>query len=132
VGAPPVELAVAQDEEHDELERAGDNDENLYSLGSIAGHNVAIVCLPAGRIGYNPAAVMATQMKVTFKGIRFGLSAATDIRLGDVVVSQPDKMEGKARCRSILASWSASPSFSAARQVRPLVRWWADLRRVQD
>ncbi|ORY18335.1 nucleoside phosphorylase domain-containing protein [Clohesyomyces aquaticus] len=62
-----------------------------------------IVCLPAGRIGNNPAAVVATQMKATFKGIRFGLmvgigggvpSAAADIRLGDVVVSQPDKTFG--------------------------------------
>jgi len=107
VCALPVELAAAQemlDEEHDELEREGDdNDENLYSLGSIAGHNVAIVCLPAGRIGNNPAAVVATQMKATFRGIRFGLmvgigggvpSAAADIRLGDVVVSQPDKTFG--------------------------------------
>ncbi|KAJ5021737.1 hypothetical protein J3E73DRAFT_434813 [Bipolaris maydis] len=100
VCALPVELAAAQemlDEVHEDHERDG-NDENLYSLGSIAGHNVAIVCLPAGCIGNNPAAVVATQMKATFKGIRFGLmvgigggvpSAAADIRLGDVVVSQP-------------------------------------------
>lgn len=107
VCALPVELAAAQemlDEEHEDLEREVDNnDENLYSLGSIAGHNVAIVCLPAGRIGNNPAAVVATQLRATFKGIRFGLmvgigggvpSAAADIRLGDVVVSQPDKTFG--------------------------------------
>ncbi|KAF2732280.1 TPR repeat protein, partial [Polyplosphaeria fusca] len=107
VCALPVELAAAQemlDEEHADLEReSDDNDENLYSLGSIAGHNVAIVCLPAGRIGNNPAAVVAMQMRATFKGIRFGLmvgigggvpSAAADIRLGDVVVSQPDKTFG--------------------------------------
>ncbi|KAF5846047.1 hypothetical protein GGP41_008575 [Bipolaris sorokiniana] len=105
VCALPVELAAAQemlDEVHEDHERNG-NDENLYSLGSIAGHNVAIVCLPAGCIGNNPAAVVATQMKATFKGIRFGLmvgigggvpSAAADIRLGDVVVSQPDKTFG--------------------------------------
>ncbi|KAJ5020568.1 hypothetical protein PSV08DRAFT_412915 [Bipolaris maydis] len=105
VCALPVELAAAQemlDEVHEDHERDG-NDENLYSLGSIAGHNVAIVCLPAGCIGNNPAAVVATQMKATFKGIRFGLmvgigggvpSAAADIRLGDVVVSQPDKTFG--------------------------------------
>ena len=92
------------DEEHDDLERdADDYDENLYALGSIAGHNVVIVCLPAGRIGNNPAAVVATQMKAAFKGIRFGLmvgigggvpSAEVDIRLGDVVVSQPNKTFG--------------------------------------
>lgn len=104
VCALPVELAAAQemlDEEHADLEH-DDNDENLYSLGSIAGHNVAIVCLPAGRIGNNPAAVVATMMKATFKGIRFGLMvgigggvpSTADIRLGDVVVSQPDKKFG--------------------------------------
>jgi nucleoside phosphorylase len=102
VCALPVELAAAQemlDEEHPDLEHdAADNDENLYALGSIGGHNVAIACLPAGRIGNNPAATVATQMRATFKGIRFGLmvgigggvpSAEADIRLGDVVVSQP-------------------------------------------
>ena len=99
-----VELAAAQemlDEEHEDIEhQADDYDQNLYALGSIAGHNVVVVCLPAGRIGNNPAAVVATQMKATFKGIRFGLmvgigggvpSAEVDIRLGDVVVSQPHK-----------------------------------------
>jgi nucleoside phosphorylase len=102
VCALPIELAAAEemlDEEHSDLSRTlGDNDENLYTLGSIGGHNVVIVCLPAGRIGNNPAATVATQMRATFKAIRFGLmvgigggvpSAETDIRLGDVVVSQP-------------------------------------------
>jgi nucleoside phosphorylase len=102
VCALPVELAAAQemlDEEHPDLERdLADNDENLYALGSISGHNVAIVCLPAGRIGNNPAAAVATQMRATFKKLRFGLmvgigggvpSAEADVRLGDVVVSQP-------------------------------------------
>jgi nucleoside phosphorylase len=102
--ALPVELAAAQemlDEEHENLER--DDDENLYSLGSVAGHNVVIVCLPAGRIGNNPAAAVATQTRATFKGIRFGLmvgigggvpSPEGDIRLGDVVVSQPHQTSG--------------------------------------
>jgi nucleoside phosphorylase len=105
VCALPVELAAALemlDEEHHDLERdLADNDENLYALGSIGGHNVAIVCLPAGRIGNNPAASVSTQMRATFKAIRFGLmvgigggvpSAEPDIRLGDVVVSQPHKV----------------------------------------
>jgi ankyrin repeat protein/nucleoside phosphorylase len=107
VCALPVELAAAQemlDEEHGDLERdLDDNDENLYALGSIGGHNVAIVCLPAGRIGNNPAAAVATQMRATFKGIRFGLmvgigggvpSAEADIWLGDVVISQPHQTFG--------------------------------------
>ena len=103
--ALPVELAAAQemlDEEHEDLER-DNNDDNLYSLGSIAGHNVAIVCLPAGRIGNNPAAAVAMQMRATFRWIRFGLmvgigggvpSAEADVRLGDVVVSQPHRAFG--------------------------------------
>jgi nucleoside phosphorylase len=85
------------DEEHDDPKRgSGDKDENLYALGSIGRYNVAIVCLPAGRIGNNPAAAVATHMRATFKGIRFSLmvcigggvpSAEVDIRLGEVVVS---------------------------------------------
>jgi nucleoside phosphorylase len=67
-------------------------------LGSIGGHNVAIVCLPAGRIGNNPATAVSTQTLATFKAIRFGLmvgigggvpTAEADVRLGDLVVSQP-------------------------------------------
>ncbi|KAF1952675.1 ankyrin repeat domain-containing protein [Byssothecium circinans] len=87
------------DEEHENaIREVGDNDENVYCMGSVAGHNVVIVCLPAGHIGTNPAAAVATQMRTAFKGIRFGLmvgigggvpSAEADIRLGDVVVSQP-------------------------------------------
>lgn len=98
VCALPVELAAAKamlDEEH---ATASDNDNNVYCMGSIAGHNVVIVCLPAGCIGNSPATAVATQMQAAFKGIRFGLmvgigggvpSAEADIRLGDVVVSQP-------------------------------------------
>lgn len=104
VCALPIEFAAAQemlDEEHADLQHEPDeNDENTYALGSIGGHNVAIGCLPAGSIGNDPAAVAAVQMRATFTGIRFGLmvgigggvpSAEADVRLGDVVVSQPDK-----------------------------------------
>ena len=103
VCALPVELAAAKamlDEKHKEASRdvRDDDDENVYSMGSVAGHNVVIVCLPAGHIGNNPAATVATQMQAAFKGIRFGLmvgigggvpSVEADVRLGDVVVSQP-------------------------------------------
>jgi len=105
--ALPVELAAAQemlDEEHEDIgSDISDHDNNLYSLGSIRGHNVVIVCLPAGQIGNNPAAAVAVQMRATFKAIRFGLmvgigggvpSAEADVRLGDVVVSQPHKTFG--------------------------------------
>jgi len=107
VCALPVELAAAKvmlDEKHGDVSRGvSGNDENVYCMGSIAGHNVVIVCLPAGHIGNNPAAAVATQMMTAFKGIRFGLmvgigggvpSAEADIRLGDVVVSQPQQSFG--------------------------------------
>ena len=107
VCALPVELAAAKamlDEKHEDVSRNdGDNDENVYCMGSIAGHNVVIVCLPAGHIGNNPATAVATQMRASFKGIRFGLmvgigggvpSMEADIRLGDVVVSQPHQRFG--------------------------------------
>lgn len=102
VCALPVELAAAKamldDKHEDALREVGHNDKNVYCMGSIAGHNVVIGCLPAGQIGNNSAATVATQMQAAFKGIRFGLmvgigggvpSVETDIRLGDVVVSQP-------------------------------------------
>jgi nucleoside phosphorylase len=117
VCALPVELAAAQemlDEEHPDLEHnPADNDENLYALGSIGGHNIVIVCLPAGRIGNNQAAVVATQLRATFKAIRFGLmvgigggvpSAEADIRLGDVVVSQAHHTFGGVPCWSVWRS----------------------------
>ena len=99
VCAIPVELAAAQkmlDEEHDDLEHDG-HDSNLYALGRVGGHNVVLACLPAGQTGLGSAAVLATQLKTTFKWIRFGLMVGIgggvpgqhDIRLGDVVVSQP-------------------------------------------
>ncbi|KAL9096309.1 MAG: hypothetical protein Q9165_001306 [Trypethelium subeluteriae] len=107
VCALPVELAAAEemlDEEHKALEDLQDeNDDNIYSVGSICGHNVVIGCLPAGRTGNNSAAAVATQMKATFRELRFGLmvgigggvpSAEADIRLGDVVIGQPDRTFG--------------------------------------
>ncbi|KAJ4297968.1 hypothetical protein N0V90_005867 [Kalmusia sp. IMI 367209] len=98
--ALPIELTAAQemlDEEHEDLEQ-DEHDSNIYSLGRVGEHNVVIVCLPAGLIGNNPAAAVATQLRATFRSVRFGLmvgigggvpSAEVDIRLGDVVVSQP-------------------------------------------
>ena len=105
VCALAIELAAAQemlDEEHEGLEQ-DENDSNLYSLGSISGHKVVLACLPAGQTGNNSAAAVAMQMKASFNGIRFGLmvgigggvpSEEVDIRLGDVVVSQPAQAFG--------------------------------------
>ncbi|KAI1035606.1 hypothetical protein LB504_006149 [Fusarium proliferatum] len=56
-----------------------------------------------GQLGTSSAAVIAARMKSTFTAIRFGLmvgigggvpSDQADIRLGDVVVSQPTKRNG--------------------------------------
>ena len=100
VCALPVELTAAAemlDEEHRDIP-GEPNDTNLYTLGCIGGHNVVIACLPAGKTGNNSAAAVAAQMKLKFTSIRFGLmvgvgggvpSAESDVRLGDVVVSQP-------------------------------------------
>lgn len=101
--ALPVELAAAKamlDERHEPAIREGsDNDRTLYCMGSIAGHNVVMACLPAGQIGTHSAANVATHMQAAFEGIRIGLmvgigggipTAESDIRLGDIVVSQPE------------------------------------------
>ncbi|KAH7384609.1 hypothetical protein BKA66DRAFT_584016 [Pyrenochaeta sp. MPI-SDFR-AT-0127] len=62
------------DEEHEEPERdSDDNDQNVYSLGSIAGHHVVIAYLPAGHNGNNPVATVPAQMRATFRRLKFGL-----------------------------------------------------------
>lgn len=99
-----IELAAAQemlDEEHEDLGQEP-HDNNLYTLGQVGGHNVVLARLPAGQKGGNAAAAVATQLKTTFKWIRFGLMVGIgggvpgkeDIRLGDVVVSQPNQSYG--------------------------------------
>jgi nucleoside phosphorylase len=98
--AQPHEFAAAQgmlDERHPPLKQ-DDSDRNSYILGRIGARNVVVACLPAGVAGNVSATKVATQMRFTFKWIKFGLmvgigggvpSAANDIRLGDIVVSQP-------------------------------------------
>ncbi|KAF5865336.1 hypothetical protein ETB97_004547 [Aspergillus alliaceus] len=105
VCALPNELTAAQemlDEEHQDPP-PNHNDTNMYTLGSIRAHNVVLACLPAGQTGTNSAAAVAMQMKTTFPAIRFGLMVGVgggvpgkegEIRLGDVVVSQPGNGHG--------------------------------------
>jgi nucleoside phosphorylase len=73
-------------------------DTNHYALGCIGQHNVVAVCLPAGEYGSNSAADVVAQMKISFPTVQFYLlvgigggapSRQNDVRLGDVVVSQP-------------------------------------------
>jgi nucleoside phosphorylase len=75
----------------------------LYTLGRVGPHNVVIACLPRGRPGLSAASVVARGMLERFRGIRFGFlvgigggvpSDRDDIRLGDVVVSQPNLEHG--------------------------------------
>ncbi|KAI7474652.1 purine and uridine phosphorylase [Hortaea werneckii] len=93
------------DEEYDQLESQHVHDINGYVLGRIHKHNVVIACLPSGVYGTTSAALVAESMLRTFAGLRFGLLVGVgggipdvkegrDVRLGDVVVSQPDQIFG--------------------------------------
>jgi nucleoside phosphorylase len=97
--ALPIELAASKTmlDETDTPIRRHPSDFNVYTVGRVGNHNVVIACLPAGQMGITSAATVAAQMKYSFGSIRFGLMVgigggvptAKDIRLGDVVVSQP-------------------------------------------
>jgi nucleoside phosphorylase len=74
------------------------DDENSYTFGRIGYHNIVAACLPAGITGNNSAATVAKDMLRSFP-IKIGLmvgvgggvwSQKMDIRLGDVVISQPE------------------------------------------
>ncbi|KAI8294629.1 hypothetical protein K4K56_001810 [Colletotrichum sp. SAR 10_98] len=107
VCALPIELAAAEemlDEEFAELP-SQPTDSNIYSFGRIKDHNVVMACLPAGQMGTNSAATVASQMKSSFPSLRFGVLVGIgggvpnidhniDIRLGDVVISQPMGQHG--------------------------------------
>lgn len=103
--ALPLELAAAScmlDKVYPRLPlRSGDT--NMYKLGSIGPHNIVIACLPAGEIGTVSAATVALRMKHSFPALESGLmvgigggvpSGDHDIRLGDIVVSQPHDNSG--------------------------------------
>jgi nucleoside phosphorylase len=102
ISALPLEMAVAEamlDEIHPRLSTPR-NDDNTYIFGRIHNHNIVIACLPAGVYGTNSAATIASQIRSTFRSIRFGLMVGigggvpttdSDIRLGDVVVSKPTR-----------------------------------------
>ncbi|KAH8722805.1 hypothetical protein GQ44DRAFT_657694 [Phaeosphaeriaceae sp. PMI808] len=102
--ALPVEKAafVAMLDEVHEILPTPKNDENSYTFGRIGDHNIITSCLPAGMKGNNLAATVAKDMLRSFP-IRIGLmvgvgggvwSRKVDIRLGDVVVSQPEGIHG--------------------------------------
>ncbi|KAK4494453.1 hypothetical protein PRZ48_014751 [Zasmidium cellare] len=99
-----VEKAAVEatlDEEHGRVDKVA-GDDNVYSFGKIGAHNVVIACLPAGVMGTVSAATVARDMMRSFSvtvGLMVGIgggvwSEKTDVRLGDVVVSQPEGMHG--------------------------------------
>lgn len=99
------ELAAATavlDEEHRKPQkfRKHPKDTNTYTWGRIGEHNVVIASLAAGSYGTVSAATTALSMISSLPHLRFGLMVGIgagvprladkiDIRLGDVVVSQP-------------------------------------------
>jgi len=102
--ALPIELAAAQEmlDEDDDRPQYNSNCD-LYTFGRIGDHNIVLTCLPAGQMGPQSAATIAARMTSKFTSIRFGLmvgigggvpSAGSDIRLGDVVISQPFLQHG--------------------------------------
>ncbi|KAF7713078.1 Uncharacterized protein PECH_001999 [Penicillium ucsense] len=79
------------------------NDQNTYILGNIGEHNVVIASLPSGAYGNTSATSVGMQLLSSFHSIRFGFmvgigggvpSSLADIRLGDIVVSQPTDTSG--------------------------------------
>src|SRR2546423_782093 len=81
------------------------SDKNSYTWGRIGEHNVVIASLAAGVYGTTSAAATALPMLSSFPHIRVGLLVGIgagiarpddgrDIRLGDIVVSQPDGRSG--------------------------------------
>jgi nucleoside phosphorylase len=96
------------DEEHERLQPA-EKDDNSYLLGRMGKYNVVITFCGSGTYGTNAATQTATNMVRTFCNIRFGLMVGVgggvpkppdpsdplkDIRLGDVVVSDPKGSHG--------------------------------------
>ena len=96
--ALPLEYAAAKQNLDDLYEEL-----NEYTTDRIHSHEVVLVCLPAGRIGTNAAASAVARIVSTFPSVKAGLlvgiaggvpSPKADIRLGDVVISQPEGKYG--------------------------------------
>lgn len=86
------------------------NDDNNYIVGRMEKHNVVIAFPGAGSYGADAISHTAAHMVRSFRSIRFGLMVGigggapsapdtanplNDIRLGDVVVSEPKGNHGK-------------------------------------
>lgn len=103
--ALPVETAAAKlmlDKIHPPLPRRP-TDQNTYIFGNIGEHNIVITSLPSGTYGNTSAATVGAQLLTSFHAIRFSFmvgigggvpNSNADIRLGDIVVSQPTDNSG--------------------------------------
>ena len=78
-----------------------ESDTNVYTWGRMGKHNVVLASLASGVVGMSPAATTVSGLLASLPHIRIGLlvgigagvpqtNQEPDIRLGDVVVSQPD------------------------------------------
>ncbi|KAK3997805.1 nucleoside phosphorylase domain-containing protein [Cladorrhinum sp. PSN332] len=110
IAALPIERAAATamlDERHDKPQGFSQHpsDKNSYTWGRMGKHNIVIASLPAGIYGTTSAATTASSLLSSLPQIRIGLlvgigggiarpEEGRDIRLGDVVVSQPDGATG--------------------------------------
>ncbi|PCD20333.1 hypothetical protein AU210_016200 [Fusarium oxysporum f. sp. radicis-cucumerinum] len=110
IAALPIERAAATALLHDrhDVPESFDqhrSDTNSYTWGRIGEHNVVIASLPAGVFGITSAATTVSNLIHTLPHIRIGLlvgigggiarpDEGQDIRLGDIVVSQPDGTTG--------------------------------------
>ncbi|KAL8337719.1 hypothetical protein RB601_006838 [Gaeumannomyces tritici] len=110
ISALPIERVAAAamlDEEHARPTNfhKNPNDKNFYTWGRIGEHNIVIASLPAGLYGTTSATGTATDLLSSIPSIKVGLMVGIgggiarpdegrDIRLGDVVVSQPGGIHG--------------------------------------
>ena len=110
IAALPIERSAAEamlDEEHEAPTgfTRHKTDANVYSWGRVGKHNIVIAGLSPGSYGPTAAATTASSVLASLPSIRVGLLVGIgagiprpddgyDIRLGDVVVSQPHGSTG--------------------------------------
>ncbi|KAK6514366.1 SH3 and multiple ankyrin repeat domains protein 2 [Arthrobotrys conoides] len=109
------------DEEHESLQLPK-ADENEYILGRIGPHNIIVVGPPRGEQGKVAISTVVTQIRFSFWNVRIGLLVGVgdgvprdghDVRLGDVVVSAPEK--GPAVVQYDLGVWSTDGFIEVTR-----------------
>lgn len=83
--------------------KQANRDPNVYTVGRMGSHNIVIASLASGITGETDATATALNLLAAFPCIRFGLLVGIgagipnrhhDIRLGDVVISQPSGTSG--------------------------------------